>query len=496
VNIILPLIYLIIILYLLDRWCKQRHPSLRVYLPFIFTGKLLFSLFFLYVYTYHYGGGELTADAGRFFEESRIFYALLWEHPLMYWEFFWGIENDPLVVDTFMEELGHWNAPDRAMPNDSRNVIRVNSLLFLISNGYILVHFLVFSLLSFLATIDLAQFIRKWSTLSFPAVLAVLTLMPSAAFWGSSIIKEPLMLVGMCILIRGVFDDISFRRRWWRLVLGTLLMYMFKPYVLAVLLVALVFYFMFSRIFMKLQLINVMLFLIFGTLIAQWTGMLDRAVEVISRQQQDFMNVRDGGLYLEIDEDYYYYVYFSNRDKFTYNNKGTAILSESTGASLAHKRDHNDRKPVQLSEIGKEYQIHLVMTQAGSGIEVTRINNSFSTMLRIVPEVHFNTAIRPLPADKGSWLKYPAFIENIILFLGLLLVTFFARRKLNKRIKRMVWTFLLFAALVFVVVGWTTPVLGAIVRYKVPGVLVLTIVFVLLVDYYKIKKRLPFQQIA
>ena len=75
-------------------------------------------------------------------------------------------------------------------------------------------------------------------------------------------------------------------------------------------------------------------------------------------------------------------------------------------------------------------------------------------------------------------------------------MTFFARRKLNKRIKRMVWTFLLFAALVFVVVGWTTPVLGAIVRYKVPGVLVLTIVFVLLVDYYKIKKRLPFQQIA
>jgi hypothetical protein len=395
-----------------------------------------------------------------------------------------------------MEEMGHWNAPDRAMPNDSRNVIRVNSLIFLISNGYILVHFLVFSLLSFLATIDLAQFIRKWSTLSFPAVLAVLTLMPSVAFWGSSIIKEPLMLAGICILIRGVFDDISFRRRWWRLVLGTLLMYMFKPYILAVLLVALVFYFLFSSIFMKLQLINVMLFLIFGTFIAQWTGMLDRAVEVISRQQQDFMNVRDGGLYLEIDEDYYYYVYFSNRDKFTYNNKGTAILSESTGASLAHKRDHNDRKPVQLSEIGKEYQIHLAMTQAGSGIEVTRINNSFSTMLLIVPEVLFNTTIRPLPADKGSWLKYPAFIENIILFLGLLLVTFFARRKLNKRIKRMVWTFLLFAALVFVVVGWTTPVVGAIVRYKVPGVLVLTIVFVLLVDYYKIKKRLPFQHIT
>ena len=112
-------------------------------------------------------------------------------------------------------------------------------------------------------------------------------------------------------------------------------------------------------------------------------------------------------------------------------------------------------------------------------------------MMRIVPEVLFNTTIRPLPADKGSWLKYPAFIENIVLFLGLILVTLFARRKLNKRIKRMVWTFMLFAALVFLIVGWTTPVLGAIVRYKVPGVLALTIVLVLLVDYYKIKKKLP-----
>jgi predicted cation transporter len=106
----------------------------------------------------------------------------------------------------------------------------------------------------------------------------------------------------------------------------------------------------------------------------------------------------------------------------------------------------------------------------------------------MVPEALFNTTIRPLPSDRGSWLKIPAFIENIVLFFGLLLITLFARRKLNKRIKRLVWSLFVFAFLVFVVVGWTTPVLGAIVRYKVPAVLALGIVGLLLIDFYKIQK--------
>jgi len=457
-------------------------------------GKLLFAFFFLYVYTYHYGGGEVTADAGRFFKESQVFYNLFWEHPAMYFNFFFGIENDPLVVDAYMQELGHWNTAAHTLSNDSRNVIRVNSLILFISNGKILVHFLIFSLISFLATVDLAQFIRKWSTLSFPVVLAVLTFLPSVAFWGSSIIKEPLMLAGFCFLVRGVFDDLSFKRRWWRVVLGVLLMFMFKPYVLAIFVCAMAFYFVFSRLLPKLQLVNIVVFFIVGALIAQWSGKLDPMVQLISRQQQDFMNVRDGGLYLDVDDDYYYYVYFSNRDKFEYKEGGIALLKEPTGAYFAHKTDYTNRKNVVLTEVGKEYPIYLQMSGAGSGIEVTRINNSFLTMIKMVPEVLFNTTIRPLPNDKGSWLKYPAFLENILLFFGLVLITIFARRKLNKRVKRLVWSLLVFAFMVFLIVGWTTPVLGAIVRYKVPGLLAIGIVMLLLIDYYKIRKILGLEK--
>lgn len=469
-------------------------PNMKWWVPVIFVSKLLFALFFLYVYTYHYGGGELTADAGRFFNESQVFHNLFWEHPDMYIKFFFGIESDPHIVDAFMPELGHWNSSAPILPNDSRNVIRLNSLILFISNGKILVHFLIFSLISFIATLDLAQFIRKWSTLSFPAVLAVLTLLPSVAFWGSSIIKEPLMLAGLCFLIRGIFDDISFKRRAWRVLLGITLMVMFKPYILLIFLAALVFYIFFSRLLPKLQLVNVVVFFILGALIAQWTGKLDTAVHVISRQQQDFMNVRDGGLYLEIDDEYYYYVYYANRDNFEFKKDGVAVLKEPTGAYYAHKRDHKDRKIVQLHDLGKEYKVHLSMTEANSGIEVTRIDNSFFTMIKIIPEVLYNTTIRPLPSDKGSWLKYPAFIENILLFSGLLLITLFARRKLNKKIKRIVWALLVFAFMVFVIVGWTTPVLGAIVRYKVPGVLAIGIVFLLLIDFYKIRKLFGFDK--
>jgi hypothetical protein len=459
-------------------------------LPFLFLVKCGFALFFLYIYTYHYGGGELTADAARFFEESKVFHALSQTQPKMYFQFLLGLENTPEVVDQFMPELSHWNATSRSLPNDSRNVIRLNSLLFFISNGEILVHFLCFGFVSFLASLDLAKFLRRYSNAPYWMLLTGLILFPSVAFWTSSIIKEPLMMVGLFLLIRGVFDvQLSWKWRLARLGVGLTCMFLFKPYVLVVLLPILVYFVLSSKLRTNIQhFLGVISFALVALLTLWMSGKSDQVVQLISRQQQDFMNVRDGGLYLKKDQHYYYYVYFENRKNFEIQGNRARLIQE-TGCYIAHKSDHNDRYLHRLTDIGTDFEIEVRMAKAGSGIEVTRINNSGWTMARIIPEVMVNASVRPWPWDNGSWLKYLALLENILLIVVLILSFVFGRR-LSPNERRGLWCLMMFALSMLVVVGWTTPVLGAIVRYKIPATMALVIFVFVKLDFMRIQQKL------
>lgn len=487
----LTLFYFLLIGYYLFRWGKQHWLVTNNWLlPLLFLGKCGFALFFLFVYTYHYGGGELTADAARFFEESKVFHALSQSQPEMYVQFLFGLENTPEIVDQFMPELSHWNATSRSLPNDSRNVIRLNSLLFFISNGQILVHFLFFSFISFLASLDFAKFLRHHSNAPYWMLLTALTLFPSVAFWTSSIIKEPLMIVGLLLLIRGVLDmQLNWKWRVMRVGIGLTCMLLFKPYVLFVLLPFLGYYLVSSALKTNIQhALAVIAFVVFGILALRTSGKSDQFVHLISRQQQDFMNVRDGGLYLKKDQHYYYYVYFENRNNFEVRGNQARLIQEM-GCYIAHKSDHNDRYLHRLTEIGEDFEIEVRMSKAGSGIDVTRINNSGWTMLRIIPEVLVNVVVRPWPWDNGSWLKYLAFLENVALIVMLVLSLLFGRI-VSSNERRWLWSFMLFALCLMVVVGWTTPVLGAIVRYKIPATLAVVIFILVKLDFVRLQQKL------
>jgi hypothetical protein len=446
-------------------------------LPGLFAIKFLIALFFLYVYTFYYGGGELTADAGRFFEESKVLKNVFNQSPTDYFKFIFGLDNDPAFINKYLESTNHWNGGNQILPNDSRNVIRVNSLLLFISNGQVVIHFLLFSLASFLGGVDLYQFIKKRSKLPKGFLIILMTLTPSIAFWSSSIIKEPLMILGLCIVIRATFDKINPKRKVWRFLIGGILLIGFKPYVFICLLVALTFYWFFSRI-TKSQILNLLLYGAIGFGALYFTGLLDRGVYLISKQQEDFINVRDGGLYLFEDDEHFLYIYYNNRNHFKIEGN-QATLMEPVGAFHMRIDNNFDREPIQLKSIGKTYRIGVHMSKAGSGIPITPIRGNGATMVKMVPEVFFNTLIRPVPRKNSSWLQYPAFIENILVLLGLLLAVIIFPRKLNRRDSRIIFSMTIFSFMIYLIVGWTTPVVGAIVRYVIPGLLGIVLIIAL-----------------
>lgn len=446
-------------------------------LPGLFAIKFLIALFFLYVYTFYYGGGELTADAGRFFEESKVLKNVFHQSPTDYFKFLFGLDNDPAFINKYLESTNHWNGGNQILPNDSRNVIRVNSLLLFISNGQVVIHFLLFSLASFLGGVDLYQFIKKRSKLPKGFLIILMTLTPSVAFWSSSIIKEPLMILGLCLFLRAAFDDIGIKRKFWRFLIGGLLLIGFKPYVAACLLMALLFYWVFSRV-TKSQFLNLALYGTIGFGILFFTGILDKGVYLISKQQEDFINVRDGGLYLFEDDEHYLYIYYNNRNHFKIEGN-QATLQKPVGAFRMRIDNNFDRKPIQLRNTGDTYRIGVQMNKAGSGIPITPIRGSGITMIKMVPEILFNTFIRPVPKANSSWLTYPAFIENLLVLLGLILAFFISPRKLNRKDRRILFSLSIFSLMIYLIVGWTTPVVGAIVRYVVPGLLGIVLIIAL-----------------
>lgn len=483
------LIYLLLTLYISWKVNKRALKETAPFtLPLALLAKFGYAYFFLCIYTEYYGGGELTADAGRFFEESKILHSIFYESPTAFFTFLFGLNDDPEFINTYLSQTNHWNAGSQFLLNDSRNVMRANALFLFISNGSVYIHFLLFSFASFLGGVDLYQFIKKKSNIPKTLLLLIILLAPSIAFWSSSIIKEPLLMLGLFIFIRGVFDDLSLNRRIWRIILGGILLVGFKPYVFIAILVGLVFYFVFARI-TRYTGINLLIYFVLGTSIMYFSGTLKTMTHVISKQQEDFINVRDGGLYLDAGENKYYYIYYNNRSKFDISGR-KAVLKEKTGAMIMNINDNFDRKPLMLRNVGDTFDIKVQLAKAGSGIEISPIQDRLGVMIKMIPEVLFNTFVRPLPHKHQTWLALPAFVENIIYLLGFILAFLFFRRGTTKKENRILWSISISALAIALIVGWTTPVVGAIVRYIIPAQAILLIVILIKFDWEKFRKAI------
>ncbi len=487
-GILLITLYTIAFL-LLCYWINKKYikvlPSYT--LTLLFLVKIAYAIFFLFVYTYHYGGGELTADAGMFFRESKILSDVFYESPSAFFQFLFGLNNDTDFINQYLESTTHWNGGDRFLPNDSRHVMRINALLMFISNGEVIIHFIFFSFASFMGGFDLYQWLKKKSNLPPLLLLILLTLAPSLAFWSSSIIKEPLMILGLSLFIRGVFDDISISRKTWRIIIGGILTIAFKPYVFISLIVALIYYFVFSKLFRK-QWLALVTFGIFGIGVLTITGYSNRLAYIVANQQEDFINLRDGGLYLHGDEEHYYYIYYANRNHFKIEN-GNATLLEPVGAYYMKKNENHDRFPMILREVGTTYPVYLTLNESGSKVKVTLIKDNFWQMLLNIPEAIFNSFLQPIPNKKSTWLQYPAFFENLLFVFAAVLTFFLFPKTLTQKEKRIAISLNLFAAFIAMIVGWTTPVSGAIVRYIIPAHVAIVVIIAIKLDYEKLREK-------
>jgi hypothetical protein len=103
---------------------------------------------------------------------------------------------------------------------------------------------------------------------------------------------------------------------------------------------------------------------------------------------------------------------------------------------------------------------------AGSKIQIPILENSMKSFILNTPQALINSFLRPFIWEAHNPLAILAAIENVLVIAYItLLIFFFKKVQLNNWI---LFSFS-FSTSLLILIGLTTPVLGAIVRYKIPA---------------------------
>lgn len=454
-------------------------------LPVAFLIKIGVGILFNYIHERTYGQGDLSHDGGTFLAEGKFLNDVFFHSPKHYFQLLTGIGETPALIQQHLSMTEYWSAGDLTLINDSKNVIRVHSIIHFFSGGQLMIHLGLMCLLSLLAVKNLYLSFKEYVAIEKNLFFWALLLIPSTIFWTSSVLKEPLLFFGISLFLRAILHEQIVWRKTVYFSFSILFLIGFKPYVLLILLISLAFTSILRYLF-KGKIIYASLFIISFTFILGFIldKPRDTIVNYLTRKQFDFVNVGKGGLHAYADSCFYYfqphqYEHLKVIERDIYLKQDITAYKVRFGST---------QKPVKVRLKPNKTPWKMYYFQPGcmSFIETTPIDNSSVQLVKNIPESLTNSAIRPWPTDPGSKLKIISFLESILL-LCFLLCAIWNRRKLNENEKLIIFGLITFSLLLFLLIGWTTPVLGAIARYRFPAQLALFIVGFILLKSSKFK---------
>jgi hypothetical protein len=130
-----------------------------------------------------------------------------------------------------------------------------------------------------------------------------------------------------------------------------------------------------------------------------------------------------------------------------------------------------------------------------SAIHMDFLEENLFSLLAAVPMGIVNSLTRPWPNEIKNFLFVPAVVENILLSFAIIFALFQKKKSTISSFNFIVFCFL-FTFLLYAIIGISTPILGALVRYKIPAMPFLTIAVLAFIQIENISyiKNLKFIQ--
>jgi len=129
--------------------------------------------------------------------------------------------------------------------------------------------------------------------------------------------------------------------------------------------------------------------------------------------------------------------------------------------------------PELIADKQAEFYALAERDHAGSVIDVHRLETSWTDLIAEAPSAFFRTLLLPLPWQSHNILMWFSVGENLLILSLLILFLFTSRKNHAPVVIAPLMALLFFGVTIFVLSGWVAPVIGALVRYKVPGLVFL-----------------------
>ncbi|MGV3632445.1 MAG: hypothetical protein ACO1O6_14655 [Bacteroidota bacterium] len=447
-------------------------------LSLAFALKGFASLCFIYIYTYYYGEGVLYFDSGTYITDARILNRVIYESPSAYFKLLTGIGETEDLVRQYLAQTEKWSRPYSLLVDDSKNIIRISSLVHFFAFDSIYIHFIVFNLFALNGMKNIYLFFKQYVSVNDRVFFFALMLLPSLLFWSSGVLKEPMLIFSIGLLFKAlrISNDRKILQLFF-LALALFLMLNFKAYVLLSCTIPFIFVAT-TKLILPKKAVWVSLLAVFAFLVLCLVSLpkqRQKIVDYISLKQFDFNNISMGGVYfLKENEPYAYNIQPDDYKNLRMKNDSLTIIRR-TKAFIFHRTQKNGLKKIYLeADPHKKIPILSIWERSNSYIETTLIFSSFRQMIINIPEALVNCLLRPFWNDPSPKFKFLTLAETWLLF-GFLGYVLIRRKKPEREEKTVLLALTLFIISLSLIIGWATPVLGAIVRYRIPVYLAILI---------------------
>ena len=379
------------------------------------------------VYTYYYTD-RTTADTFKFFDDSKILFQALFNSPKEFFGIFFDFHSDTKECFDICSQMTAWNNQD-VLFNDNKTLVRLNVLFQFFSLGNYYVHVVFLNFFSFTGLIALFKLFQQFSNHKSRILFLLMMFLPSVIFWGSGLLKDGLLLFALGLLLY-TFNN---------LVVNKYSAYSAIAFIMCLLLL------MFTKLYV--------LFIIIPGLAAWFWARKDQGKKVVAKFITCYV------IYLLIG---------FNIDK---------VSEKYDVVDIIYYKQQN-------------FSILAGTSQAKSKIEIPPIDATAWSLLANAPSAVLRVLVRPAVWESGSFFILMSAVENIFLIALAIFCLLFPDKKKNKSLQLFCFS-IFFVTCMYALIGLITPILGAMVRYKVPSLLFFIYIFISMLDTDKLKSKFP-----
>lgn len=492
-QLLITLLVFLFIIYLLYRKKIFVNSSISSKLiTLIFVIKFLFISGFVY-YAKHYNQ-QIIPDHFDYLRNSEQLANIWKNHPKDYLKLMANIPIDEKKELKYLGSTRYWYNTN-VVYNDAKTVLKIQSIFSIItfqnhSLQLLLIAFI--SLSSFvLITSAFSRFISQQNLF----FIGLTLLSPVALAYNGLVMKEYLLILGIACFSYGWQNK---KHKVWIFVFGIILLLAIKYYVLFFLLLASSFYWLLTKIIALKG--RIVLFLSVFTLgiMLLFTPIGTKVTHTLTLKQYAFQNEATKGLYLYdqgIITHFYYMEEMSETNMRKINAKQILIRKDINAYRVGNK-DHQKKDKVILKK-GQIFDIAMVIKKPSTSyIEPLFINESKLRLLEVIPISIARTLYLPTFFSPGSHLIYVGVAESL-LFMSLLGFSLIYALFYNRSTfaQPTVISIIIFILGICTLVGITTPIIGALVRYRIPAYIFIVILsFILIEPIWKRKQSLSREQ--